>query len=435
MRAVIISPDLYTYGAMLIGGVLKNAGYDAILRKDLTAGNGDTVFLSLYSTLHLLDDRVRSFVARHQEQGGICYAGGPVSAYPEILLGELGVDAVVVGEGEETVLRLAENGVSREMQGIAYMDKGEVVITQPAPPAPVEHPLPLIPPDIGQQSIRGASAYIETHRGCIGACTFCQVPRFFGREIRSREIPGIIEEVKAFKKMGATRISISGGTGSLYQYKDGKFDENAFIELLAGIAGVMGPRNVSSPDIRVDCINDDILGAIKQYTIGWLFFGFESGSDRILRLMGKGATVSQATDAIEQCRQHDLHVAGSFIVGYPTETEEDYEATKDFIAEQMLEDVFVSEAEPIPKTPLAELVLKTQKDDNPAFVPHDGEYKSLHLTEAEARAFDLMMHADMYKPGLHVVTDDVFSMYLGEARQQGKDIRAVTELLFKYYKS
>jgi radical SAM superfamily enzyme YgiQ (UPF0313 family) len=197
---------------------------------------------------------------------------------------------------------------------------------------------------------------------------------------------------------------------------------------------VMGPRNVSSPDIRVDCINDEVLDAIRRYTIGWLFFGFESGSDRILRLMGKGATIKQAEAAIEQCRQHQLHVAGSFITGYPTETEDDHEATRDFIAAQMLEDVFISEAEPIPHTPLAELVLRTPKEENPTYQPHEGEYRSLHLTESEARAFDLMLHADMFKPGLHVVTDEVFTAYLAEARQQGKDIRAVTELLFRYRK-
>ncbi len=432
MRAVVISPDLYTYGAMVIGGVLRNAGHEVVLSRDLAAGTGDTVFLSLYSTLHLLDGRVRDFVQSHQQQGGVCYAGGPVSAYPEMVLGELGVDAVVVGEGEETVLRLAEEGPSPDLPGIAYLENGKPVITTPAPPAPVEHPLPLIPPEIGQQSIRGANVYIETHRGCIGACTFCQVPRFFGREIRSREIEDIIREVKAFKKAGAQRISVSGGTGSLYKYRDGKIDNEAFIELLSALADVMGPKNVSSPDIRVDCITDEVLDAIRRYTIGWLFFGFESGSDRILKLMGKGATVAQAEEAIERCRQHDLHVAGSFIVGYPTETEEDYEATKDFIAAQMLDDVFVSEAEPIPQTPLATLVLNTPKEENPAFIPHSGEYRSLHLTEAEARGFDLMLHADMFKPGLHVVTDEVFSTYLAEARKQGQDIRAVTELLFRY---
>jgi B12-binding domain/radical SAM domain protein len=388
--------------------------------------------MSLFSTQHLLDPAIRDLVRTHRERGGLVYVGGPVSAAPEMVLGELVPDAVVVGEGEETIVRLVGEGVSDTLPGIAYLDGGRPVMTHPAPQASIERPLPLIPDDIGDQSIRGASAYIETHRGCIGGCTFCQVPRFFGRAIRSRPLESVIEEVKAFSAHGATRLSVSGGTGSLYGSSNGEMNPEAFIELLRGMAEVMGPKNVSSPDIRVDCITDEILDAIRQYTIGWVFFGIESGSKRVLRLMGKGATVRQVEEAVERCREHDLRVAGSFIVGYPGETERDYEATKDLIAALSLDDVFVSSAEPIPATPLADLAIRTPRDKNPAFVPHTGEYRALDLTESEARCFDLMMHADMFRPQLRLVTDEVYAAYLTEAKKQGRDIRAATELILRY---
>ncbi len=330
------------------------------------------------------------------------------------------------------MVSLARTGITDQTTGVAFRS-GNTILVRPAPlPKTIEHPLPFIPKDIGMQNIRGANAYIETHRGCSGACTFCQVPRFFGHAIRSREIPAIVEEVKAFKKAGAQRISVSGGTGSLYQARGGALNTEAFVELLAALAGVMGSRNVSSPDIRVDCINDEILGAIRSYTIGWVFFGIESASDEILRQMGKGVKVQQVKDAIARCRQHGLKVAGSFIVGYPTETSEDYEQSKDFIAEQALDDVFISIAEPIPSTPLASLVLRTAREANPVFMPHTGEYRTLGMTEAEARCFDLTLHADMYKPALHVTTDQVFDTYGKAVKQQGAEIRDVTELLFRY---
>jgi B12-binding domain/radical SAM domain protein len=432
MLARILSPDLYTYGAMLIGGIVRSSGADVTISRELAPGN-DTVFLSLYSTQHLLQPRVRSFVRQHREAGGTVYIGGPVSSVPEIVVGELAPDAVVIGEGEVTVRRLVSEGFSPGLPGIACReDDGSVRVNPPELPPSLERPLPLIPPDIGSQSIRGANVYIETHRGCLGACTFCQVPRFFGHTIRSRGLDEIIGEAKAFREKGVARISISGGTGSLYRYEDGKINTGAFVELLRELAGVMGPKNVSAPDIRVDCINDEVLDAIRDYTIGWVFFGIESGSDTILHQMGKGATVARVKDAVEECRNHHLNVAGSFIVGYPTETPEDYEQTRSFIAEMQLDDVFVSIAEPIPGTPLARLALGTPRDKNPTYVPTEGEYKSLHLMESEARCFDLMMHADTFKPRLHVVTDQVFSTYLRESRNQGSDIRAVTELLLKY---
>jgi len=433
MQIRVISPDMYTYGAMLIGGIVRDAGFDVGISHELAAEKDETVLLSLYSTLHLLDPRIRTFIRRHRERGGLCYAGGPVSAYPGMVMGELELDALVLGEGEETVLPLLKEGPGAETAGIAFCDGNEVRINPPSVPVDMHRPLPLIPEDIGTQSIRGANVYIESHRGCLGSCTFCQVPRFFGHQIRSREIDDILAEVRAFKEMGARRISISGGTGSLYRYENGEMNPDAFIELLSGMAEIMGSQNVSSPDIRADCINDEILGAIQKYTIGWIFFGIESASDRILQLMAKGITIAAVREAVDECRMHGLKVAGSFIVGYPTETDEDFSETKDFISDTCLDDVFVSIAEPIPETPLARLVLNTPPEENPTFLDTTGEYQALGLTESEARCFDLMMHADMYKPRLHVVTDQVFDVYLKEAKKQGSDIRSVTKLLYRYY--
>jgi B12-binding domain/radical SAM domain protein len=432
MKVFVISPGMYTYGAMVIAGIVRDAGHEVTLTRRLEAAPEETVFLSLYSTQNLMDEGIRSFISEYRKTGGRVYVGGPVSAVPEMVLGELAPDAVICGEGEEGALALLRDGVSEAVPGIAFMGPTGIVFSGPAQPCPVSRPLPFIPSDIAMQDVRGASAYIETQRGCIGACTFCQVPRFFGREIRSRPLDEILTEVQAFKDAGARRLSVSGGTGSLYGYADGKLNDDAFAELLQGMAGIMGPKNVSSPDIRVDCISDTVLDAIRDYTIGWVFFGLESGSDRVLRLMGKGATAAQAGRAIEACRTHGLHVAGSFIVGYPTETAAEYEETKDFIAQYALDDVFISIAEPIPGTPLADLAMRTPEAEHPAFAAHTGEYQSLHLTEAEARSFDLRMHADMFKPGLNVVTDQIFNAYLAEVRKDGETVRRVTNLLRKY---
>jgi len=432
MKVSVITPGMYTYGAMVIAGIVRDAGYDVTLTRSLAAAPGETVFLSLYSTQNLMDEALKSFISTYQKTGGKVYVGGPVSAVPEMVLGELAPDAVICGEGEAGALSLLRDGVSADVPGIALMGPDGIVSSGPSPPCPVSRPLPFIPADIGMQDVRGASAYIETQRGCIGACTFCQVPRFFGRDIRSRPLDEILAEVQAFKDAGARRLSVSGGTGSLYGYTDGKLNDEAFAELLQGMAEIMGQKNVSSPDIRVDCISDTVLDAIRDYTIGWVFFGLESGSDRVLRLMGKGATAAQASEAIDACRDHGLHVAGSFIVGYPTETAAEYEETKDFIAAHALDDAFISIAEPIPGTSLADLALRTPDAENPAFAPHNGEYKSLHLTEAEARSFDLRMHADMFKPGLHVVTDQIFNAYLTEVKQDGDTVRRATNLLRKY---
>ena len=431
MKITIVSPDLYTYGSMVIGGILTDAGFDVTLTKNTdVSADTDIILLSLYSTLHLLESRIRNFAKQNSKP---IYVGGPISAYPDIILGELDVDGVIIGEGEESTVELLSNGVSEDISGIAFRNDGEIIRTEPVP-ANLKRPMPLIPDDISDQSIRGANVYIETHRGCIGACGFCQVPKFFGRKIRSREIADIIAEIKEFKRRGVQRIAISGGTSSLYQYNQHEKSVNvgAFTELLQAIAEVMGGRNVSVPDIRVDYVNEEMLHAIHDFTMGWVYYGIESGSDKMLKEMRKGVDAEKNVYAIELAQQCGVKVAGSFIVGYPGETAEDYQLTKDLIEDTFLDDVFISIAEPIPETNLAELVLKTDDSENPTFIAHTGEYKSLKLTESEARCFDLTLHAQMCKSMPSLLTDQLYQACLDDARQQGSDVRAVTRLLQKY---
>jgi radical SAM superfamily enzyme YgiQ (UPF0313 family) len=244
------------------------------------------------------------------------------------------------------------------------------------------------------QDIRGAQTNIETHRGCFGKYGFCQVPIAFGRRIWSRYLEEILYEAEQFHQKGVRRIALIGGTGSLYLAKDEVLNEDAFISLLKGIAGIFGPKNVSSPDIRADCTTDKILDAVRTYSVGWIFFGIESGSSRVLNLMQKRIYPNTIRKAVEKCRMHGDHIAGSFITGYPGETWEDHELTKDLIEEISPDDLFISSAEPIPSTPLADLILKTPDLEYPAFTSHAGEYQALHLSEAEAGAFNLMLHED-----------------------------------------
>ncbi|HPR66402.1 MAG TPA: methyl-coenzyme M reductase glutamine C-methyltransferase, partial [Methanothrix sp.] len=260
---------------------------------------------------------------------------------------------------------------------------------------------------------------------------FCQVPRFFGRSIRSRSLDNILAEVQKMRRMGVSRVAVSGGTGSLFGYgRD--VNKEAFITLLKRLAEILGPRNLSVPDMRVDFVDEDILEAVRKYTVGWVFFGIESGSERMLKAMKKGTTPEKNLEAVDLAHQCGVKVGGSFIVGYPGEEEEDYQATLDFMDEAMLEDVFSSVAEPIPGTPLAKLALDYPKDDNLLYREHVGDYRALKLSEAEARCFNLMLHGQNCKPIPKIVDDATYSAFLEEAKTQGRDVRRVMELLDKY---
>lgn len=433
VQVTVFSPGLYTYGAMTIAGVIKNAGYSVVITRDMQTISGDVIFVSLYSTQHLIDNQIASMIQEKRSKGCVVIIGGPVCGDPEMVLGELNPDLVVTGEGERAVLDILNGLEWEKIPNCAFLSDEKVIRTPVVQSPDITRPLPLIPDDIGEQDIRGAQTYIETHRGCFGRCTFCQVPLSFGRKIRSRPLPEILQEVRAFHDKGVRRIALIGGTGSLYLAKEEVLNEDAFIDLLKGLAEILGPKNVSCPDIRADCITERILDAVKTYSIGWIFFGIESGSPRILDLMHKGIYPETIEKAADQCREHGIRIAGSFITGYPGETWEEHEMTKELIERIAPDDVFISSAEPIPSTPLADLVLKTPDSENPTFINHTGEYCSLQLTESEARSFDLMLHADCYRMVPRLTTDDLYQTYLQEAKKQGNDIRRATELLRKYH--
>ncbi|MBP2143604.1 B12-binding domain/radical SAM domain protein [Methanococcus voltae] len=465
----IYSPNHYTYGAMLMGGILKKEFKDGKInlinnlnsnsRKILS--NSNFVIFALYSTLHILNTEIKETMAeiKRKSPNTKIFVAGAVSAYPEIILNEMKmVDAVIMGEGEYTtpnLIKYFKNQIDsrlgnknseyledfKEIGGIAYKLESEdsnntnndiiVQVSKKNKDIELDFSDLLIPNDIEKQTIRGANVYIETHRGCLGNCTFCQVPEFFGRDIRSKPLELILKEVENLKKRGVKRIAISGGTGSLYNFKKSS-NRNLFIEMIEKVSDIIEPKNLSVPDMRVDYVDSDILNAIKNNTVGWVFYGIESGSNKLLSDMKKGTNPEKNLNAIKLAKDCDVKVGGSFIVGYPTEREVDYLMTKDFLVDAELDDIFVSSAEPIPKTRLCNKVIETKKEDNPTFKLHNGMYRKLHLTESEARCFDLLLHAEMWRSIPRIPNPQIKKIYLDEAKTQGNDIRNVTNLVYNY---
>jgi B12-binding domain/radical SAM domain protein len=429
-RVVIASPEVYSYGAMLVGGILREGGYGVRMVRGLEGLEGERwVGLSLTSLSHLRE--ARGILPSLRRGGARVVVGGSITQVPELVLRSLPeVDAVVVGEGEETapeVFEALEGGEELEgVEGIAFLRGGEEVKTPPRAPPPLSgRPLPEIPPDIRGQDIRGAQVYLETHRGCRGGCGFCQVPCFFGRRVRSRPLEEIMGEVEAFRERGVRRISLFGGTSTQYG------GEGDFLELLERVSAVVGSENLSVPDLRVDEAEEEVLEALRRYTIGFVIFGIESGSERMLRKMRKGITVEKIREGVERAREAGLEVGGAFIVGYPGETEEDYEETRGMVEELMLDEYTVSLADPLPGTPLAEEVLSLPEEENPVF-RREGGGGRLGLTVAEARALDLMLAAACARSRPLPLTDGFYGRLVEEVRKQGEEIRANTRDLKRY---
>ncbi|WP_457614558.1 methyl-coenzyme M reductase glutamine C-methyltransferase [Methanopyrus sp.] len=427
MKILVVSPKYYTYGAMVVAGVCEERGHGVILRRSPDSDalkRVDVLILSLHSTLHLLDENLLEIARRAYELGKSVIVGGPVSQVPELVLDRFPNAIVAKGEAETglpSILQtLKSEGDLEDIEGIALLRDGEIIDTGWPPLADLDGPSPLkVPRDLGRQDVRGANVYIETHRGCPGACTFCQVPEFFGRHVRSKPPEAVLEEVRELMRGGARRFAVSGGTVTTYGD-----DEEDFVELLKRLAGLLGRENVSAPDARADLLNERLLEAIRDYTIGWIFLGIESGSDRILHAMRKGITVDDVREAVELARRVGVRIAGSFIVGYPSETEEDLEDTEELLTELNLDDVFINIAEPIPGTELGNLVVELPEGEIPVLRP--GEQLE---TEAGDRALRLQLTAFTTLSRPIPLTDDVFHEAIHNIREDERKVLRVTRFL------
>lgn len=442
MKAITIySPDnIYSYGSMVIAGVLENAGQNVKLTKKFVleeAADSDIVGFSLSSTLHLTETTSNLINQLKGHTTPFIVVGGPVSMVPELVFKCLPeVDAVVIGEGEETIRELVDAVRSKKdldaIDGIAYKQDGKIIETKERSAYKLENsPIPKIPDDIGKQSIRGANVYFETHRGCLANCAFCLIPKYFGQQIiRSKTIPQIKREVRAFAIKGAIRIAIGSGNVALFGIKDHKINEEKVVEMLATISSVMSPTNFAAPDLRVDMIPDSILEAVRKYTYGLIIFGMESGSDQVLKLMKKGITVQKIEEAIERCENLRLAVAGAFITGYPGESEEHFQETKEFIEKHSLVDYTISLPEPIPGTDLTTTILKTSENKNPVFIKDTTSLgKKYDFTVAERRCFELMLSASISRKVPLYLSDRLMQEFIKVSKQQGEEIRQITRIL------
>ncbi len=437
----IFSPDkIYSYGAMVIGGILENAGSNVLLSRKFSvdeAMNSDLVGFSLSSTLHLTGETAEFINELKSQRNPFIIVGGPISIVPELVFACLpSVDVVVVGEGEETIRDLVEAIRGKRdldsVAGIAFQHGGKVIKTEKRPPYDLERsPIPKIPSDIGAQDIRGAQAYFETHRGCLANCGFCLIPKFFGqRSIRSKTLPQIKREVRAFVLKGVRNLAIGSGNIALYGIKDHQVNEEKVEQMLETVNSVINRYNFAAPDLRVDMIPDRILAAIRKYTYGSVFFGIESASDEVLKLMRKGITRQKIIEAIEKCEKFGLAVVGDFIVGYPGESEENYKETKDFIENYSLNDYAISLPEPIPGTELASTILKISDDKNPVFMKDKTEIGLKYgFSVAERRCFELYVSASVARKAPLFLNNRLMQEFVKNVKKQGEEIRSITRIL------
>jgi tRNA-2-methylthio-N6-dimethylallyladenosine synthase len=199
-----------------------------------------------------------------------------------------------------------------------------------------------------------AQAYVRITRGCNKFCTYCVVPYTRGPEVH-RPPGNIIDEVRRLADAGRREVTLLGQTINHYAYDHGDGRTTSFADLLYQIheATPHLPRLRFVTSYPRD-FTDDALRAMRDCPriCQYLHVPAQSGSDRVLKLMNRGYTAGAYRDFISRAREMmpELCIASDFIVGFPTETDDDFAATIDLVRFGRFKNSFIFKYSPRPGT-------------------------------------------------------------------------------------
>ena len=202
------------------------------------------------------------------------------------------------------------------------------------------------------------SAFVSIMEGCSKYCTFCVVPYTRGDEV-SRPLADIMREVQELVAQGMKEVTLLGQNVNAYRGISDDDDTVDFAYLLQAIAALDGVERIrfttSHPKDMTQRLID--VYATTPKLVSHLHLPVQSGSDRILAAMKRGHTVLEYKSIVRRVRaaRPDICVTSDFIVGFPGETEQDFEATMRLIDEIGFDVSFSFLYSPRPGTPAAEL--------------------------------------------------------------------------------
>jgi len=178
----------------------------------------------------------------------------------------------------------------------------------------------------------GVNAWLAVMRGCDNMCTFCVVPFTRGRE-RSRDPEGVIDETRALAREGYRQVTLLGQNVNSYRHGD-----VAFADLIRRVADVPGIERVRFTSPHPKDFPRDLISAVAEHPniCGHIHLPLQAGNDRVLELMRRTYTNASFRELVAEMREviPDLGLTTDVIVGFPTETDEEYEDTR-----RLMEDI------------------------------------------------------------------------------------------------
>ncbi len=181
-------------------------------------------------------------------------------------------------------------------------------------------------------------AFVTVQRGCDYRCTFCIVPMTRGRE-RSRRLNDVVAEVEALAARGVTEVTLLGQT--VNSYREGNDD---FADLLRAVGGVEGIRRVRFTSPYPNDFTDRVVSALADVpeVCEHVHLPVQSGSSRMLKRMGRRYDREGFLECVARLRDavQDIAITTDVIVGFPGESDDDFEKTLTLLQEVQFDDAF-----------------------------------------------------------------------------------------------
>ncbi len=207
--------------------------------------------------------------------------------------------------------------------------------------------------------VERASAFVSIMEGCSKYCTFCVVPYTRGEEV-SRRFDDVLTEVADLADQGVKEVTLLGQNVNAYRglmAEDGAVADLAtLIEYLAEVPGIERLRYTTSHPREMSARLIDVHASVDKLA-PHLHLPVQSGSDRVLAAMKRGYTTLEYKSIVRKLRavRPDISLTSDFIVGFPGETDADFERTLELIADVGFDGAFSFVYSPRPGTPAAEL--------------------------------------------------------------------------------
>ena len=340
------------------------------IKEEISKFKPDIVGISVWTTFAASAFKISS-LCKNYDQNIPVVMGGPhiTLKYEEVIKICPNVDFLIKGEGEITFCELAKaiedkqsseknNNPFKKIKGISYKWNNKIIHN---PPQEFISNLDLLPYPARDLLLNKDSYNSEdmgllmSSRGCPFNCSYCAT-EIWKRSVRYHSVDYIIEEIKHIIKEFGTKQ---------FTFKDDSFtiNKNRVLEFCNRL--IEEDININwDCNTRVDLIEEKLLRKMKASGCNSIKVGIETGSERVLELINKRTTLSQARAAAKLFKKVDIHWTGYFMMGVPSETKEEIYRTLNFMKELKPDFASFSVYEAFPGTELFNIGLENDLVQN-----------------------------------------------------------------------